>query len=289
MQRTKQENLAPSELKKLRNKQRKAKRKAEQESAQAKEAQIKRDQHHKSRQQGDVEADAPQLDELVPEKLERTEKPLEQAIKFLHPLQTLAKDRIETHLMAFEVYYRKGKVLLMLQSLKRCHRLDPRNPRLHSCMIRFHEVCTKNKGGWDPSVVKVVEKETKEFFRNRDAKTLNKEFLEERCNCLEATLEGASMMFHLDKESQNAAINLVTSLDNNKYNDINLKNCTNVLQALRKGAFGSCDAQIEEYVNECQKRFPYAATFKPPVVESTTQPAALDSNHMSLDENSNSN
>lgn len=65
------ENLAPSELKKLRNKQRKARRKAEQESAQAREAQVKRDQHHKSRQQGDVEADAPQLDELIPDKLAR--------------------------------------------------------------------------------------------------------------------------------------------------------------------------------------------------------------------------
>jgi hypothetical protein len=65
------ENLAPSELKKLRNKQRKARRKAEQESAQAREAQVKRDHHHKSRQQGDVEADAPQLDELIPDKLAR--------------------------------------------------------------------------------------------------------------------------------------------------------------------------------------------------------------------------
>lgn len=65
------ENLAPSELKKLRNKQRKARRKAEQESAQAAQAQVKRDQHHKSRQQGDVEGDAPQLDELIPDKLAR--------------------------------------------------------------------------------------------------------------------------------------------------------------------------------------------------------------------------
>jgi hypothetical protein len=29
------------------------------------------DHHHKSRQQGDVEADAPQLDELIPDKLAR--------------------------------------------------------------------------------------------------------------------------------------------------------------------------------------------------------------------------
>lgn len=101
------ENLAPSELKKLRNKQRKARRKAEQESAQAAQAQVKREQHNKSRQQGDVEPDAPQLDELVPDKLARAEDPLEQAVKFLKPLQTLAAHRIETHLMAFEIYYRQ--------------------------------------------------------------------------------------------------------------------------------------------------------------------------------------
>nr|XP_032523162.1 N-alpha-acetyltransferase 15, NatA auxiliary subunit [Danaus plexippus plexippus] len=66
------ENLAPSELKKLRNKQRKAKRKAEQEIALAAQVQVKREQHHKARQQqeqGDPEA--PQLDELVPDKLAR--------------------------------------------------------------------------------------------------------------------------------------------------------------------------------------------------------------------------
>ncbi|XP_044747657.1 N-alpha-acetyltransferase 15, NatA auxiliary subunit [Coccinella septempunctata] len=281
------ENLAPSELKKLRSKQRKAKRKAEQESAQAKEAQIKRDQHHKSRQQGDVEADAPQLDELIPEKLERADNPLEQAIKFLQPLQTLANDRIETHLMAFEVYYRKNKVLLMLQSLKRCFRLDPENPKFHSCLIRFHKVCTENKSSWDPAVIEVVEKETKEFFGDKNAKVLNADFLQRHSNSLEAALEGASMMYFLDEKTQNAAINLVTCLDNNKYTDINLENCTNVLHSLRKGAFGSCDAQIEEYINKCQKRFPYAAAFKPPVQE--TKQVTPDSNHISQDENCHSN
>lgn len=38
----------------------------------------------------------------------QAEDPLEQAIKFLLPLRTLAADRIETHLMAFEIYFRKG-------------------------------------------------------------------------------------------------------------------------------------------------------------------------------------
>lgn len=39
----------------------------------------------------------------------QVDDPLEQAMRFLQPLQSLAKDRIETHLMAFEVYYRKSE------------------------------------------------------------------------------------------------------------------------------------------------------------------------------------
>lgn len=57
-------------MKKLRNKQRKARRKAELEKAMAIAAQEKREQHNKSRQAGsEAETDAPQQDELVPEKL----------------------------------------------------------------------------------------------------------------------------------------------------------------------------------------------------------------------------
>lgn len=38
--------------------------------------------------------------------------PLDQALKFLRPLQNLASSRIETHLLAYEVFSRKGTLLL---------------------------------------------------------------------------------------------------------------------------------------------------------------------------------
>ena len=41
--------------------------------------------------------------------IDQVDNPLDQAIHFLKPLQTLAKNRIETHLLAFEIYLRKGK------------------------------------------------------------------------------------------------------------------------------------------------------------------------------------
>ena len=50
--------------------------------------------------------DSPQKDELIPEKLERPEDPLGEALKFLVPLQLLAAKRLRTHVTAFEIYYR---------------------------------------------------------------------------------------------------------------------------------------------------------------------------------------
>lgn len=47
-------------------------------------------------------------DDLVPDKLERPDDSLSEAMKFLTPLQLLAPDAIETHFFAFEIYYRKG-------------------------------------------------------------------------------------------------------------------------------------------------------------------------------------
>ena len=43
--------------------------------------------------------------------LKQVENPLEEAIKFLIPLKNLIGHDIETHLLAFEIYFRKGKVL----------------------------------------------------------------------------------------------------------------------------------------------------------------------------------
>ncbi|XP_066252632.1 N-alpha-acetyltransferase 15, NatA auxiliary subunit isoform X2 [Euwallacea similis] len=280
------ENLAPSELKKLRNKQRKAKKKAEQESAQAREAQVKRDQHHKSRQQGDVEADAPQLDELIPDKLARVDDPLEQAIKFLQPLQALARDRIETHLMAFEVYYRKRKILLMLQSLKRAHQVDPHHHKLHRCRIRFLEVANENQHVYDPAVLEVISTETKALLSTKEPNVLNKEFLNSNKDSLKASLEGALVLYQLDNKAQKDALNLVSNIDNKKYSDVDIEICTDILKHLGNGSLGPCtQTQIDAFVAKCRQRFAYAQAFKPPQAQDRIQQQP-ETNHVA-DQDSN--
>lgn len=202
-------------MKKLRNKQRKAKKKAELESAQAAQAQVRKEQHNKSRQQQNADGDpeAPQLDELVPDKLARPDDPLEKAVDFLRPLQILAKDCIKTHLLAFEIYYRKNKLLLMLQSIKRARSIDANNAILHSCIIKFHKALKQQEADINPHVRTVIEKETTQLFDGKDAYALNQSFLTKHVASVQHVLQAARSLYELDSTKKDEAIKLVTSVD----------------------------------------------------------------------------
>ncbi|KAL7744606.1 hypothetical protein ACLKA6_017117 [Drosophila palustris] len=259
------ENLPPSELKKLRSKQRKAKKKAELESAQAAQAQVKREQHQKSKQQANQETDpdAPQLDELIPEKLERTDEPLEKAIDFLKPLQELAKERIDTHLLAFEVYYRKNKLLLMLQSIRRARSLDPTHPVLHSCIIRFMKALdiAKQEQPFNVHVQQVLDKATKELIGNKTPQQLNDEFIaKHHTSSILHLYEAARGLYELDASKKDAAIKLITGFNLSK---MRLEEAIKVYTALRDGdVFGDCEKEADEYKLKCQERFQYARIFR---------------------------
>lgn len=210
--------MPPSELKKLRSKQRKAKKKAELESQQAAQAQIKREQHQKSKQQANQEADpeAPQLDELIPEKLERPADPLEKAIEFLKPLQQLAKENIETHLLAFEVYSRKSKILLMIQSIKRAHALDSLHPGVHRCLIRLMQDLPTLTKDLNVHVKTVVDKAIQDLIGTKSVKQLNDEFIAKNGSSIMHLYEAARIMYDLDVSNQDAAIKLITTFNTEK-------------------------------------------------------------------------
>jgi peptide alpha-N-acetyltransferase len=81
------------------------------------------------------------------------------------------------------------KPLLMLQSIKRAHRLDPNNPKLHSCLILCHGYLTHWQGNLEPSVATVLKQEMEPIFRGRDAHQMNAEFLAANKKSLEALFE----------------------------------------------------------------------------------------------------
>lgn len=112
--------LTPSERKKLLSKQRKQEMKEEATKSV-------------------VLAEPAVVKDKDPEGLElvKVKAPLDEALKFLKPLQLYAPANISVPLIAFEVFCRRGKLLLMLQSLKRVYLLEPTNASLHRNFVRF--------------------------------------------------------------------------------------------------------------------------------------------------------
>jgi hypothetical protein len=213
----------------------------------------------------DAELDGPKEEELLPEKLARTDKPLEEAIHFLKPLQLLAPKRIETHLLAFEIYFRKGKLLLMLQSVKRGYAIDSTNPHFHECCVRFLKAVAESRD-LPVNMKTVLQQEISKMFTTKTPQELNDAFLQKHHNSSPHILAGARMMYYLDNSKQDKAIALATNLSAHLHSR-DLKTCSSVFENLRQGAFGRCEKSTESYKAECQRLFPLALLFRPPGLE----------------------
>jgi len=133
-------NLNESELRKMKNKAKKAQRKVQEATA---KAQTKPKQINAKKTEEEPEKPAKKV--FIAEQLEATTTPLEEAFNFLKPLQELLGDRLETHLAAFEISYRKEKPLLMLQAAKRAHSIDSNHPKVIGNIKRYQDYVSSKK------------------------------------------------------------------------------------------------------------------------------------------------
>ncbi|KAG5673749.1 hypothetical protein PVAND_003769 [Polypedilum vanderplanki] len=261
------ENLSPAELKKMRNKQRKAKKKAEVESAQAAKAEKKKEQYNKSKQQqnqdnGDPEA--PLLDELIPEKLERTEDPLGKAIEFLKPLQLLSKNLIETHLMTFEVYSRKNKILIMLKALKKAYAIDPESAALHKCLIKFTKLLEQTLKDADEIMKQVLLHEiTNELpILQKKPVEINEDFLSRHKHRADALIAAAEIYYDQSDDNQSKAIDLLKSAF--KLGDMSLEHALLAYNLLFvEGKLGELNQEVKlEFKKLFNDKYPFVPCFK---------------------------
>jgi len=245
--------LSEKELKKAKSKQRRAQKKQQlEEEKKATEAKETKETDNK-KEEGKQKID--------PSALVKCQQPLEEAIKFLVPLQLLATNRIETHLMAFEIYYRKEKPLLMLQSVKRAFKCDPTNARLHQCLVRLLLKVQESRGEYSETVNKVLTQEINAMMKEQDLVKYNNQFLQQNPKSIHTQIAAGKCMYYINKEKREEALQHVTNLSDD-LTDVDLQVCSEVYFNLQNGGLDATSDEIEKYRQSCMNRFPFADTFK---------------------------
>lgn len=206
--------LAPAERKKLRQKQRKeaarAKKEAEEKAKEEEAASLSSNKGGKKGSQQPKPTDAdPNGDKLM-----QVDDPLGEATKYLKLLQDHSSQLLETHLLGFEIYIRKNKLLLALQALKRQLNLAADSPDVHRCIIRFFNVVDKlpaPETDADRLVHSVINLE-RTCFKCLESNTLleaNQEYLNLHKDSLRHRAAAAEILYLLSPEEKAAAVEIL--------------------------------------------------------------------------------
>lgn len=264
--------LPAAERKKMRQKLRKAEAKAKKEAEEkAKEEEIKETVASKG---GKKSTQTPRPVDTDPDgdKLMHVEDPLSEALKYLRLLQEHSAEALETHLLAFEVYFRKAKKLLALQAVKKQLALDPSSPDVHRCLIRLFESLDKLPSP-DTLADKIIsdviamERASLKELGEKSLLDANRDFLEAHSDSLKHRAAAAEIHLLLCPDGKSEAIKIIEDSSESAASGAKdapcewlLKDCVAVHQLLET-SFKDTEA-ASKWAARCAELFPYSTYFK---------------------------
>ncbi|XP_019854443.1 PREDICTED: N-alpha-acetyltransferase 15, NatA auxiliary subunit [Amphimedon queenslandica] len=256
-------HLSESERRKIKRKQRKALAKAKEKAA---EQEKEKEKENKPRHDDDRKAATDENKiKFNPKELLNVEDPLNEANKFLKPLQSMCTGNIRTHLLAYAIHSRRRKYLLMLQSLKRAFSCDPENPTLHCYIVDYVLTLEKERPELPDPVHTVIDDCIPRLTDGgKSPDELNQSFIAKHSNSLEHLVAAAQVLYKLHPDYRTKAIAMVTNLSDSLI-DRSLRTCRNVHKFLSSGFLGDCSDELASYSSQCHALFPFASSFKPPV------------------------
>ena len=203
-----------------------------------------------------------ELDKFEPNTLASTSDPLGEAMKFLTNLQNFAMRRIQTHTLAYELYKRKQKFLLMAQAIKRGMKIDPESPAVHTCIIDFVLQISSLSEQDNSLVTKILTMEKSTMLAGADPFTYTSEYLNKHQFSLPHIVAGIQSMHQLQPDNLEQNLENLTALDDD-LEGISLEICIKVCKLLESKTFGQCSSQLKEYKEKCKSFYPLAAYFTP--------------------------
>ncbi|KAF9353908.1 N-alpha-acetyltransferase 15, NatA auxiliary subunit [Mortierella sp. NVP85] len=250
------EGMSEAEKKKYRNKMRKAElkesKKAEEQKAQADQEILKKG--------GKIDEDPEGL------KYTNTTDPLGEALKFLKPLQELAAERIDTHLMGFEIYIRKNKLALALRELLKSIKIDANNATLHEQLVRFALAVQKAGDTIKPAVKTVIDSHWEMLYQKngKDLASFTAAFLNENKDSGSVPhLISAAMAVSLidtSNKGKSKAEEIIFRITDAKFAGTrSLENCLLARKTLK--AFKS--GRVLEFTKKAAEWYPLATALRP--------------------------
>ncbi|KAI4355680.1 hypothetical protein L6164_004427 [Bauhinia variegata] len=261
--------LLPSQKKKMRQKQRKAEARAKKEAE---------EKNEESSTSGVSKSGKRHVKPVDPDphgvKLLQIEDPLFEATKYLKLLQKNSPDSLETHLLSFELYMRKQKILLAFQAVKQLLRLDAEHPDSHRCLIKFfHKVGSMNAPVNDSEKliwsVLEAERSTISELHEKSLFEANNSFLEKHKESLMHRAAFAQMLYILDSNKRSEAVKLIEESTNDltpsngtlaPVREWKLKDCIAVHKLLET-VLVDRDAALR-WKTRCAEYFPYSTYFE---------------------------
>lgn len=96
------------------------------------------------------------------DKYANTEKPLEDALLFVKPLELLAPENAQVHALGFEIYIRQEKYLLAVKALGKIAKIEKKTPKAKLDRL---EAAVKAHKDLDPKIKQVVDLELAEISK----------------------------------------------------------------------------------------------------------------------------
>ncbi|WKX99571.1 hypothetical protein Q1695_014448 [Nippostrongylus brasiliensis] len=239
------DSLSAAELKKLRKQQ----KKQQEKDLQQKKNMGKKDEYTNPAMQFDADA------------LAKTDKPMDEAAKFMQHLHMLGSKHINAYNLAFEVYFRKQKPLLMLKCLKKAAEMDDNDPFLHVCRIKFLKYV--ENATFTGVVGDLVKEITPKLFPVMDPNVLNEQFKNNNVNSLRHRLAVAECKLLLDPGSESTTKNwIMKSLEDDKLSGRTLKTVANLYKDIQYGKYGNWDKEeLDAFVRFGRGIFLHAQIF----------------------------
>ncbi|CAI4230760.1 unnamed protein product [Auanema sp. JU1783] len=187
--------------------------------------------------------------------------PLEEAAKFAQSLHMLGCNHVSGYALCFEVYFKKGKSLLMLKCIREAAKLDKDHPLLHICRVKY--ALYRKNVTLTGTVLEIAKELEDSMFDTLDAVKLNESFKNDHLNSLPHRVAVAECNLLLDASSLSTTKNWLTkSLEDDKLQGRYLKTFLKLIDGIKYGRYGSWSADETDAVMKiAHQLFPQALSF----------------------------